>query len=67
MKIGLVLTPLILIGCASTTAIVSEDCLRDRLIPLEDVVEYSATETVILLHNASYDCACMTPAPDWCE
>ena len=66
VRIGLVLIPLILISCAGTTAIVSDYCLRDRLIPLEDVAEYSTTETEILIHNARYECACMEP-PKWCE
>ena len=66
VRIGLVLIPLILISCAGTTAIVSDYCLRDRLMPLDDVVENSATETEILIHNERYECACMTQ-PEWCE
>ena len=67
VRIGLFTIPLVLTGCAAATVTVSDFCLRDRLIPLDDVVEYSLTETIILIHNERYECACMEPAPDWCE
>ena len=46
-------------SCANTT-VVSDYCLRDRLI-----LGVEMTDEVIM-HNSRWSCACETPTPEWC-
>ena len=59
-RLAFVVTLLSLAGCGVT--IVSDYCLRDRLI-----LDVPMITDEIAAHNARYDCGCSEDPPEWCE